>query len=179
MGGTKQTGATLIELLIGIILVAILVALAVPSFRDWIQNSQVRTATDAINDGIQFARSEAVKRNSPVRWRLPTSDQAGWVVEALNRNTNGWNQIQMRDAAEGTPNARVAASQTTITFLGNGFVSPLPNQPITIDVSNPTGGSCVSQSGAGEVRCLRVTVTAGGQIRMCDPAQPSSVSSGC
>lgn len=179
MGGTRQTGATLIELLIGIILVAILVALAVPSFRDWIQNSQVRTATDAINDGIQFARSEAVKRNSPVRWRLPASDQAGWVVEALNRNTSAWNQIQLRDAAEGTPNARVAASQATITFLGNGFVSPLPNQPITIDVSNPTGGSCVSQSGSGEVRCLRVTVTAGGQIRMCDPAQPSSVSSGC
>lgn len=174
-----QSGATLIELMIGMILLAVLVGMAVPSFRDWIINSQVRTATDGINDGLQFARTEAVKRNGPVRLRLPVATEAGWVVEALDRSTSAWTQVQQRLSAEGTPNVLVTASQSTITFLGNGFVSPIPNQPITFDVSNPNGGQCITSSGEGQVRCLRVTVTAGGQIRMCDPALPATNTAGC
>jgi type IV fimbrial biogenesis protein FimT len=177
--GGRQSGVTLIELMIGLILIGVLIGMAVPSFRDWIINSQVRTATDGINDGIQFARTEAVKRNGPVRWRMPASNEAGWVVEALDRSTNAWTQVQQRLTAEGTPSVVVSASQSTITFLGNGFVSPIPNQPITFDVSNPNGGQCISQAGAGQVRCLRVTVTAGGQIRMCDPALPATNTTGC
>ncbi|MBI1395083.1 MAG: type II secretion system protein GspH [Betaproteobacteria bacterium] len=175
----RQSGVSLIELMIGIILVGLLTALAAPSFRNWIQSSQVRTATDAITNGLQLSRAEAVHRNQPVRFTLPTADRAGWVVEAFDRDTGAWTRVQVRDQSEGTPNARVDASQTTVTFLGNGFVSPLPAQPITFNVTNPTGGACVTSSGDGEIRCLRVTVSAAGQIRMCDPALPSSNPAAC
>ncbi|MBL8535314.1 MAG: GspH/FimT family pseudopilin [Betaproteobacteria bacterium] len=175
----RQSGVTLIEFMIGFLILGILVGLAVPSFRDWIINSQVRTATDSINDGLQLSRAEAVRRNSPVRWRLPDETTSGWVIEALNRTTAAWDQIQVRNAGEGTTNVVVAASQTTVTFVGSGFVSPLPAQNITINVSNPNGGDCLTQAGVGDVRCLRVTVTAGGSIRMCDPASPSTSASAC
>lgn len=175
----RQRGVNLIELMIGLVLMGILVGLAIPSFRNWIQSSQVRTATDAINNGLQLARSEAVRRNQPVRFQLPVDDRAGWVIDAFDRDTGAWAQVQVRSEKEGTPNVRVDASQTAVIFLGNGTVSPVPAQPVTFDVTNPAGGACITQTGDGEVRCLRVTVSAGGQVRMCDPALPSSDAAGC
>ncbi|MCW5624830.1 MAG: hypothetical protein KIT73_08960 [Burkholderiales bacterium] len=73
----------------------------------------------------------------------------------------------------------MTASQATVMFLGTGVVTPVPTTPIVIDVTNPTGGSCISQSGDGDVRCMRVTVSAAGQVRMCDPALAATAASGC
>jgi type IV fimbrial biogenesis protein FimT len=175
----RQRGASLIEFMIAFVVLGILVGLSIPSFRDWIVNSQVRTASDAIKDGVQLARTEAVRRNSPVRWRLPVATEAGWVIEALDRSTTTWGQVQLRSAQESTSSTVVAASQTTIVFAGSGVVVPAPTQAITVDVSNPPGGACVAQNGSGQVRCLRIVVTGGGQIRMCDPATPSTSPTAC
>lgn len=174
-----QAGVTLIEFLIGFTLLGVLVALAVPSFRDWIINSQIRTATDGIDNGLKLARSEAVRRNSPVRFRLPSSTASGWAVEAYNRATAGWDSYQVRDASEGTAAVTVTASQDTVIFIGDGRVSPAPSSAITFDVSHSGGGSCITSAGAGDMRCLRVTVSAGGSVRMCDPALASTNVASC
>ena len=176
---TREEGATLIEFMLTFAIMGILVALAVPSFRDWIQNSQVRTATDAIDNGLQLARAEAVRRNLPVRFRLPDSAASGWVVEAFDRTSAAWSQVQQRSANEGTPNVLVTASQDTVVFLGTGGVSPTPVAAIQINVSNPAGGDCVTTAGSGSIRCLRVTVSAGGQVRMCDPALATGNAAAC
>ena len=42
----------------------IMLALGLPSFVETIQNMQVRTAAESILDGLQIARSEAVRRNA-------------------------------------------------------------------------------------------------------------------
>ncbi len=175
----RQEGATLIEFMVTFALMGVLVALAVPSFRDWIQNARVRTATDAITDGLQLARAEAVRRNNPVRFRLPDAAATGWVVEAFDRNGSNWTQVQQRSADEGTTIVAVDASQATVVFLGTGGVSPTPATPIQFNVSNPTGGECVTSAGSGSIRCLRVTVSAGGQVRMCDPALASGNAAAC
>jgi type IV fimbrial biogenesis protein FimT len=175
MAPRSQIGATLIELMVAFVVLGILITAGIPSFRDWLINSQVRTATDAINDGLQLARAEAVKRNAPVRLSLPDPTRTGWLIETLDRTTGAWTSLQRRNAGEGTGSVLVAASQATVTFVGSGGVMPLPAQPITIDVSHPAGGSCQTVSGGGEVRCLRVTVAPPGQVRMCDPAaQPTN-----
>lgn len=171
----SHSGASLIEFMVAFVVLGILVSAGVPAFRDWLINSQVRTATDAVKDGLQLARAEAVKRNAPVRLSLPDPTRSGWLIETLDRTTATWTAVQQRNAGEGTAGVLVAASQATVTFVGSGGVMPLPAQAITIDVSHPAGGSCQTVSGGGEVRCLRVTVAAGGQVRMCDPAaQPTN-----
>ncbi|MCW5624829.1 MAG: GspH/FimT family pseudopilin [Burkholderiales bacterium] len=63
---TRQRGVSLLEFMVAFTLVGILTAVAVPSFRDWIQNSQVRTAAESISNGITYARSEAIARTQPV-----------------------------------------------------------------------------------------------------------------
>lgn len=177
--GNRQEGATLIEFMLTFAIMGILVALAVPSFRDWIQNSQVRTATDAITNGLQLARAEAVRRNNPVRFRLPDAAATGWVVEAFDRSTSAWTQVQQRSADEGTINVAVNATQATVVFLGTGGVSPTPAAAIQFNMSNPSGGDCVTSAGSGSIRCLRVTVSAGGQVRMCDPGLAAGSAASC
>jgi len=179
---SRQQGVTLVEIAIGLILVAVLAAIAVPSFRDWIQNAQVRTATESINEGLQLARAEAVRLNGPVAFTLTNTAGAGWTIRTLNVNDlTALATTQTRSAAE-TSNARVTASATVVCFNGTGQqipaaggVCPARSQ-VTFDIDNPSGGTCAP---SGNVRCLRVVVRTGGQMRMCDPALPTSDSQSC
>ena len=60
----------------------------------------------------------------------------------------------------------------------DGHVGPLrpgaarfdPGSIDTIDVTNPSGGNCESDASPGNMRCMRIRVGAGGQVRMCDPS---------
>jgi type IV fimbrial biogenesis protein FimT len=179
---TFQSGMSFVELTIGMVLVAILAALAVPSFRDWIQNAQVRTATESISGGLQLARAEAVRLNGPVAFTLTDTSGAGWNIRTLNVNDlSAVATTQTRPTTE-TSNARVTATATTVCFNGTGQqiaaaegVCPARTQ-VTFDVANPSGGACAS---AGPVRCLRVVVRTGGQVRMCDPVLPNTDSQSC
>jgi len=44
----------------------------------------------------------------------------------------------------------------------------VPAGNVNIDVSSATGAACAANGGP--VRCLRMVVSPGGQIRLCDPA---------
>lgn len=189
-----ERGVTLVELVIGIAIVGVLLVLGLPSFGAWIQNTQIRTAAEAIQNGLQLARSEAVRRNTSVQfvltsvvgggvgsdWRVtcvtPIDDLDGDGVADCPGTGMVPTEIQMRPAAEGSRNAVVTAAQPTIVFNGTGRVTPVPAAAINIGITNPTGGACAT---AGPMRCLNVVVSTGGQVRMCDPALASTDPRGC
>ncbi|MEO8132863.1 MAG: GspH/FimT family pseudopilin [Betaproteobacteria bacterium] len=178
----SQYGVTIIELAIGLVIFGVLAAVAIPSFKDWLQNSQVRTATESLNEGLQLARAEAVRVNGPVAFTVDSVNGAAWTISTLNVNDlSALAAVQSRSATE-TSNALVTASGTTVCFNGTGQqvvaaagVCPV-RSTVTFDVSNPAGGACVA---TGPVRCLRVVVRTGGQIRMCDPALPNTDTQSC
>jgi type IV fimbrial biogenesis protein FimT len=64
MKGVK--GFTLIELMVTIAVAAILVGIAIPSFTNLIVSNRLNTIATEMVDAVSFARSESVKRNSPV-----------------------------------------------------------------------------------------------------------------
>jgi type IV fimbrial biogenesis protein FimT len=200
----RARGFSLIELLIAVAIAGILLALGASSYRGWISNVRIRTTGEAIQNGLQLARGEAVRRNTQISFQLMGSvDDAcllsapntpvgsDWVVSfdppagacaaaPLNeafRVTDAANNpapriIQVRPAAEGSRNVVVSAGQTQFVFNGLGRLVANPGgNPVPIDVSNPIAGACVAATG--QVRCLRVTVSPGGQIRLCDPAYPA------
>jgi type IV fimbrial biogenesis protein FimT len=181
--GLFAGGFSLIELMIGLVVLGIVLMVGLPSLATWMQNVQLRNSAETITAGLTLARAEALRRNANVRFQLVNSLAAtcalsgsgtSWVV-SLTDPTGACNSaaadagpiIQKKDGAEGSPNAVVAATGgNTLVFNGLGRV--LQVTPITqIDVTNPSGGTC--QPG-GPMRCLRLTVSSGGQIRMCDPA---------
>ncbi len=145
-----------------------------------------RAATEATLNGLQIARSEAVRRNAQVRFQFVSDLTAACALSAISLNwvvsvgdpSGKCNQlidaaipgpvIQSRSAREASPNAALAVTPaaTTVTFNALGGVvtqNADGSAPITrIDISNPviTGAAA---------RPLRVVITAGGSIRMCDP----------
>ena len=193
MNLNRQGGMSLIELMIGIVVLGILLALGAPTFSRWTQSSQIRNSAEAIHNGLMLARAEAVRRNTTVRFQLVTTTTsacalsdtgANWVVsldspagacDAAPSDNVAPRIVQVRSAAEGSRNAAVdAGGVSLITFNGTGQATG--GAPAAINVTNPTGGACAA---GGPMRCMRVTVATGGQIRMCDPARAADDPQGC
>ncbi|MDR0578809.1 MAG: GspH/FimT family pseudopilin [Candidatus Accumulibacter sp.] len=172
-------GVTLIELAVGILILSILIAMAAPNFSTWIRNMRIRTVAESVLSGLQLARAEALKENSRVSFQLMDGDGASsasgpnWVV---SRADGAGDPVQAYDGAEGGGDkALIAAEEETFTFNGLGR---LASTPANILVSSSDGATACADSG-GKVRCMRIEVSAGGSIRMCDPALPSTDPQGC
>jgi len=61
-----QRGFTLIEIMFAITIFAILMAVAVPSFLETVRNNRLVTQNNEFISALNIARSEALKRSSPV-----------------------------------------------------------------------------------------------------------------
>lgn len=168
MRRTAQSGMSLIEILVAVAIVGILLALGVPAFTTWIQNTQIRTASEAILNGLQTARNEAIRRNTPVQIRLVGGTTSKWAVN-LGRTPDLDPPLFGREAEEGSANAVIAVTPggaDTVTFSGLGRV--VPNQDASpsmtqIDIDNPIIAA------AADRRPLRIMIPLGGGIRLCDP----------
>lgn len=161
----RQIGFSLIELIVAVAIIGMLAAFAMPSYRDWIQNTRIRTAAESILNGIQRARSEALMRNTSVKFTLGANSE--WTVECVNVAacadlTDGL--VEERTSGDGstadigiTP---TPAAGNSITFNNLGIKSTTAaNQLTQVDVNMP---------GMPESRDLSITI-AGGSVRLCDP----------
>jgi len=207
-----QNGFSLIELMISLAVLGVLIGLGAPGFVEWLQNQQIRAAAEATLNGLQVARGEAVRGNTPVRFQLVSdltsacvlaSDSVtepvsvSWVV-SLRDPTGKCDtkadpadpanpQIVQSRTTEGSPNARArsvfvpsppaapapqAASTVTFAALGNVVANADATPSINkIDMTN------INVTGA--TRPLRIIVSSGGSVRMCDPALALPEPRGC
>ena len=82
----KQGGFTLIELMFTVVVLAVLLAIGVPSFRDFLRNSRMAAQANDLLSAVNLTRSEAVKRRAPVTLCVGATDCAagdfedGWLV---------------------------------------------------------------------------------------------------
>lgn len=176
----KLSGFSLIELMIGIAVMVVVVALGIPSYRVWIQNTRIRTATESIQSGIQIARAEAVKRNARVQFVLADT-HSGWTLgcetPVADNNGDGVADcpavIQSRAASEGssadTTVTATPADNDTIVFTSLGVIDSALSPFTQLDISSTA--LSVTDS-----RPLRVTIGVGGNVRMCDPSSTLSAS---
>lgn len=178
----KQCGVSLIELMIGIVIVAFLMVMGAPSFSLWMQNAQTRNAAESIQNGLQIARTEAVRRNANVRFGL--TDAGGtvvWSVDCVNVTADCPAAIQTRSGGEGGSNARAGISvdeaipvigtaiaagtglPAGVTFNGLGRI---PTANIGADIARVD----VTNAVRADARRMVILISTGGQTRMCDPA---------
>lgn len=168
----KAAGFTLIELMVAIAVMAILLFLALPNFSIWLQNTQIRTAGEAILNGLQLARAEAVRRNTNVR--LEINAASGWTVLVVN----GGEVIQTRVAKEGSATALVTITPpgaNKVTFNGFGSLASNIDGSATITELKID----VTSIPAADSRELCVMVRSGGNTRMCDPQVASTDTRSC
>jgi type IV fimbrial biogenesis protein FimT len=84
-------GFTLIEMMVTIAVMAILLSLAVPSFRESALTSQLRSASTDLLSAANLARSESVKRRAIVTLCVSNADQTacgagGFYAEATDND---------------------------------------------------------------------------------------------
>ena len=186
-------GVTLVELMVGLSILAAVLALAAPNLGTWVQNGRIRSSAESMLSGLQFAKSEAVARNARVRFQLTTTldnscalstTGGNWVVNldpdaavgavagncgAAPSDTVAPRILQSKPAAEGSGAVIATTDEPSASFVFNGLgrLTPVPAGNLKIDFTNPTGGDCATASGP--MTCLRIVVSAAGQVRMCNP----------
>jgi type IV fimbrial biogenesis protein FimT len=140
----SASGFTVVELMITVAVAAILLALALPSFRETIISSNVTETTNQLIGDLNLARSEAVRRGTLVAV-ISTSGTNSW--------DGGW---------------RV---ETDGDFLANGTFAALPIAAASKDVllrTNPgvnaTSGYAVKTAVAVQACAGSATVPAPGMI---------------
>jgi type IV fimbrial biogenesis protein FimT len=194
-----QRGVTLIELMIGLAILAMLIGLGFPAMSTFLANGKVRNATENLSAGLSLARSEAMRRNRNVEFVLTndavsaatvgtvTASTSGrhWLVRVLNPATANYELIEARSGFEGSgqseagaPTVVLAASNAQITFRGLGGTQGLA-AAATFNFSNPSAGACHTVGTPGPIRCLRVIVSVAGQVRSCDPGTAAPDTRAC
>ena len=184
----SSKGNTLIEMMIAIVILCILLVLTARSYGVWIANSRIRTAAETLATGLSAARNEAIKRNRSVGFYLVTdlSSACGvagsgtsWVA-SIDDPTRKCDVavaaaiepfiVAKKSAAEGTDKVTVSAVDAngsaagSIIFNGVGRVLLSGQSPIAqIDIAS-------SALASDQAREMRIVLTTGGMIRMCDPS---------
>jgi type IV fimbrial biogenesis protein FimT len=152
----RAGGFTLIELMVVVAIIAITASLAAPAFRGMVANYRVRNGAESIVNGLNQARAEAIRRNTPVNFTL-SGTGSGWTINRVSPAT------VLRERADGdSPGATATSSNASnsVTFLATGLVDSAGTQLTQVTVSSAVSGT--------DTR--RINIFGGGLIRMCDPA---------
>jgi len=172
-------GFTLIELLIAVAIFVFLIMLAGPMYAQFMANSQIRNAGEAMLNGVRQAQATAISGNTLAR--LVVNTATGWrILETIEgAEPSPPNPIQVYSLADGAPNATVAitpAGATQITFDGFGRIVGNTDATSTISCIN------VTNSNVSGTRNLRVVVSNTGigiGTKLCDPAAPGTEPQAC
>jgi type IV fimbrial biogenesis protein FimT len=115
----RLRGFTLIELMVTIAVLAILLAVAVPSFQQAIMNARVSSQTNEFIASLKEARSEAARRGVPVGVRANSESGAfadGWKVFVGDGATAPDDDSVMVRVSEALPSG-ITLTRTTSAFV--------------------------------------------------------------
>jgi type IV fimbrial biogenesis protein FimT len=192
---SRERGFSIIEAVIAISIIALLVVMGMPAMGIFLDNQKIRAATETMYAGLQEARVEAAKRNAPVEFVMfndaidpndftfidnvtPVAGGTNWAVRVPKATVPvTYELVTVRSGAESSASGAasvvsVTGGAATITFNGFGGTNGLAGTAtFQFARANPVNPDllCKGAGGTGEIRCLNITVTTGGQIKVCDP----------
>jgi type IV fimbrial biogenesis protein FimT len=160
-------GLTLVELAITLAIVAVLAALAIPSFSQLIERQRLVGAAVQLAGDVQFVRSESVLRNEPLRLSFYTTTYGTcYLVHSGERSACACAAAAGAATCTGT-----AAPIKTVAVLGTSGLSVQANvASIRFDplhgTGTPTGTLRVVSARAGSIHHV---VNLLGRVRSCSP----------
>lgn len=83
----RRSGFTLLELMIAIVVIGVILAVATPSIKRYLESQRLRSVSGELMVDLQFARTEAVARSRVVGIRLDRdADRTCYTVAAYSGN---------------------------------------------------------------------------------------------
>jgi type IV fimbrial biogenesis protein FimT len=162
-------GFTLIELLIVVALVAIILALAAPSFTSTFARKRLEGVASELSTDIQYARSEAAQRNAAVGVVFGSTCYAVYVLGTSAASTCtalGTGAVELKTVQIG--------GGTSLAFtpaVSGAFIAFDPVRGMAIDSAAGTvdlSGSVTLTNSAGGWQ-IRAVVTKVGRVKLCSP----------
>ena len=133
----EQSGFTLLELMMVVVMAGLLLAIGVPAMSNFIRNARITGAANDVMVGLHMARSEAIKRRQPVTLctsSLPlvanpvctaSTRLFGWIT-FVDTNQNGQRNagevvLMQHEPIDTSITARGSANPFRVTYLNTGF----------------------------------------------------------
>jgi type IV fimbrial biogenesis protein FimT len=159
----RQNGFTMTELMVVMAIVAILLAIGVPSFRYVTNANRMSSEVNGLLGDLMFARGEAIKQGLPVlvctsangtTCAGTTTWESGWIT-CVDTNVNGTCGSLLRvqnSFASNKDKLRpdVTSNASAISFGREGFASGLFGAGATFTLHDATSNSVWT-------RCLQIT----------------------
>lgn len=121
----KQTGLTLIELMVATIIFAIMASVAVPAMKSFLDRNNLKVVGPALDKSMKLARSEAVQRTQIIRLTPATGTKdwsQGWSISLVTGPDP--DEIELIRKFDALPGDSVFTSNT---FDGDTPLDILPN----------------------------------------------------
>lgn len=176
----SQTGFTLVEMIIVIVIVGILGAIAVPSWANFIEGRRANAVNESVLQTLKQAQGEAKKNKISYNVAFRTISQVPQVaVYRIGSSTIPWGNlvkdpgikpgqvllgtnITGANTVSTTTITYASATPITITFDQNGSLLPsnsgLVNSVLAVGVPTTTGSTTVLESTR---RCVKISTLLG------------------
>lgn len=138
----RVQGFTLLELMVTVAIMAIMAAVAFPSMRDFVSNSRLVNRSEQIANAFRFARTEAVRMNTPVLL-------CGVLIRKDGRNTGFCDETKISDGIlifadknrDGKYDATEDSALRTVTLNGPN-VSASNKMSVKTEICDLAGTAC-------------------------------------
>lgn len=162
----RSAGFTLVELLTALVILAILLSLAAPSFIRFQRNSELRSAANGLLTALSSARIEAMKRGTRV-YVQPAADEnwaAGWKMYYLEGKAPDLTESVL---ATGPALPATVKQDNAVSSLLSGMAFDPNGVPVNVKTGNRISNGSVYFFNDAARRGLVVAMS--GRMRVCDP----------
>jgi type IV fimbrial biogenesis protein FimT len=154
-----SSGFTLVELLVAIGLMAILLAIATPSFLEWRKNVQYKEAADGVLSALRLARTNAISQNRQNRVEFnPVAGSYQITQGDRSYDSSSWPTVRQEWVT--LPASITMRTGEDCDVSSNGNIQFNPNGTAS------AGKICIMEN---TTRKYEVTVATSGRIRSAKP----------
>lgn len=185
---SRRRGFSIIEMSVVLVVIGILLASVLPMAAVWMQNLRVRNVAEGIQNGMQVARNEAVRRNMPITFHLVSLSDTKLMDDSCKLSGTGVSWVVSVSSPVGKCSGD--PSTTTAPMIVSKYAGGVGGEGVEVASKDSDGDAAMTMTfnafgqlvnadairtmsitmpGCSECRALQVEVSTTGSVRMCDP----------